>query len=179
MSPLQLPLGPVVLDVLGHVLSDEDRRRLRHPLVGGVILFARNYAGPEQIAALTAEIRALRNPRLLIAVDHEGGRVQRFRSGGSTILPPMGELGRLWGTESARARAAVRAAGVLIGVDLAASGVDLSFAPVLDLAYGHSTVIGNRAFHSDHEAVGMLAGELMQGLRSQGMAAVGKHFPGH
>jgi beta-N-acetylhexosaminidase len=179
MSAFELAPGPVVLDVAGQALTDEDRKRLCHPLVGGVILFARNYATPDQIAVLTAEVRALRNPQLLIAVDHEGGRVQRFRSGGYTVLPPMGELGRLWDADRQQACVAARAAGVLIGAELAASGVDLSFTPVLDLAYGHSTVIGNRAFHSDPEAVGMLAGELMQGLKSQGMAAVGKHFPGH
>ena len=179
MSALELAPGPVVLDVAGQALSDEDRRRLRHPLVGGVILFARNYATPEQVAALTAEIRALRAPRLLISVDHEGGRVQRFRQGGYTALPPMASLGRLWDVDREQARAAARAAGVLIGAELAASGVDLSFTPVLDLAYGHSTAIGDRAFHRDPEAVAVLAGELMQGLKAQGMAAVGKHFPGH
>src|SRR5215475_13520773 len=105
MSTLSLPLGPVVLDVAGHALSDEDRRRLRHPLVGGVILFARNYETPDQVAALTAEIRALRSPRLLVAVDHEGGRVQRFRKGGYTVLPPMSELGRLWDRDPQQGRA--------------------------------------------------------------------------
>jgi len=179
MSALELPPGPVVLDVAGQALSEEDRRRLCHPLVGGVILFARNYASPEQVAALTAEIRALRTPGLLISVDHEGGRVQRFRQGGYTSLPPMANLGRLWGRDRQHALAAARAAGVLIGLELAASGVDLSFTPVLDLAYGHSTVIGDRAFHRDPEAVTQLAGAVMAGLRAHGMAAVGKHFPGH
>ena len=154
-----------MLDVAGQALSDEDRRRLRHPLVGGVILFARNYATPEQVAALTAEIRALRAPRLLISVDHEGGRVQRFRQGGYTALPPMASLGRLWDSDPEQARAAARAAGMLIGAELAASGVDLSFTPVLDLAYGHSTAIGDRAFHRDPEAVAALAGELMRGAQ--------------
>lgn len=179
MRAKKLAPGPVVLDVAGHALNEEDRRRLRHPLVGGVILFARNYTSPEQVAALTAEIRALRTPPLLVSVDHEGGRVQRFRQGGYTILPPMGNLGRLWDSDRQQARAAARSAGVLIGAELAASGVDLSFTPVLDLAYGHSTVIGDRAFHHDPEAVAALAGEVMQGLKTQGMGAVGKHFPGH
>jgi beta-N-acetylhexosaminidase len=179
MSSLELPPGPVVLDVAGQTLSEEDRRRLCHPLVGGVILFGRNYASPEQVAALTAEIRALRVPRLLISVDQEGGRVQRFRQEGYTGLPPMATLGRLWDRDGQKALAAARAVGVLIASELTASGVDLSFTPVLDLAYGHSTVVGDRAFHADPEAVTLLAGAVMAGLRAQGMAAVGKHFPGH
>lgn len=178
-SPLNLMPGPVLVDVAGQALSDDDRRRLRHPLVGGVILFARNYASPEQVAALTAEIGSLRSPRLLISVDHEGGRVQRFRRGGYTLLPPMATLGRWWEQDQRQAVDAARAAGVLIASELAASGVDLSFTPVLDLDYGHSTAIGDRAFHRDPEAVAQLAGALMEGLKAQGMAAVGKHFPGH
>lgn len=178
-APLELAPGPVVLDVAGQALTEEDRARLRHPLVGGVILFARNYVDPQQIAALTSEIRALRSPRLLIGVDHEGGRVQRFRQGGYTALPPMASLGRLWDRDRAAAVDAARAAGVVIGSELAASGVDLSFTPVLDLAYGRSSVIGDRALHRDPLAVCELSAALMQGLASQGMAAVGKHFPGH
>lgn len=175
----EMPLGPVVLDAAGLVLSEADRARLRHPLVGGVILFARNYAEPAQVAALTAEIRALRTPALLISVDHEGGRVQRFRQGGYTPLPPMASLGRLWDGDPQQALAAAHAAGVLIAAEVAASGVDLSFTPVLDLAYGNSMVIGDRALHGDPEVVAELAGALMRGLREKGMAAVGKHFPGH
>jgi len=170
--------GPVMLDVGGHELSETECDRLRHPLVGGVILFARNFASPEQVVELTARIRALREPPLLIAVDHEGGRVQRFRQG-YTAIPPMAALGRLWDRDRLEARQAARAVGVLIGAELAASGVDLSFTPVLDLDYGPSSVIGDRAFHRDPAAVSELATELIAGLRSQGMIAVGKHFPGH
>jgi beta-N-acetylhexosaminidase len=171
--------GPVVLDVAGQSLSAEDRRRLQHPLVGGVILFARNYATPAQLAALTGEIAAVRSPPLMISVDHEGGRVQRFRNGGYTAVPPMARLGQLWDRDPQQAVNAARAAGVLIGLELAATGVDLSFTPVLDLDYGQSKAIGDRAFHRDPEAVVQLAGALMEGLKTRGMAAVGKHFPGH
>lgn len=173
-----LPLGPVFLDVLGESLSDDDRRRLLHPLVGGVILFGRNYRTPEQLQALTAEIRALRTPRLLIAADHEGGRVQRFRSG-YTRLPPMGALGRIWDGDHAAGIEAARAIGELIGAELSASGVDFSFTPVLDLDYGSSAVIGDRAFHRDPSTVAELAGAVIQGLAARGVGSVGKHFPGH
>lgn len=177
-AAVRRPPGPVMLDVGGYELTETECDRLRHPLVGGVILFARNFASPEQVGELTARIRALREPPLLIAVDHEGGRVQRFRQG-YTPIPPMAALGELWDRDRLQAREAARGAGVLIGAELAASGVDLSFTPVLDLAYGPSSVIGDRAFHRDPAAVSELAGELIAGLRSQGMAAVGKHFPGH
>jgi len=177
-DPLRLPLGPVVLDVEGVELSAADRRRLAHPAVGGVILFARNYTSPEQVLQLAREIRALRDPRLLIAVDHEGGRVQRFRTGFSAI-PPMAALGRLWNQDPAQGQAAARDAGLLIGAELSACGVDFSFTPVLDLDYRASGVIGDRAFHRDPAAVAQLAGALMAGLRARGVAAVGKHFPGH
>jgi beta-N-acetylhexosaminidase len=173
-----LPLGPVMLDVEGVELNAADRARLADPLVGGVILFKRNYVSPVQIATLTAEIRALRRPSLLIAVDHEGGRVQRFRDG-YTLIPAMAELGVLWDTDRTAARSRAEAAGFVLASELAASGVDFSFTPVLDLDFGRSGVIGNRALHRNPDAVSDLAGGLIAGLARAGLAAVGKHFPGH
>ncbi len=167
-----------MVDPAGTALSDDDVRRLRHPAVGGVILFARNFESPEQLRALTAEIRALREPQLLIGVDHEGGRVQRFKDG-FTALPPMRVLGQLWDRDREAGRAAAHAAGYVIGAELAAHGLDFSFAPVLDLDYGGSSVIGDRALHYDPLAVGALAAALIGGLGQGGMGAVGKHFPGH
>ncbi len=177
-EPAGLPLGPVLLDVEGLALTDADRRRLLHPLVGGVILFKRNYESPEQLLALTHAVRALREPRLIVCVDQEGGRVQRFRSG-FTAIPPMRALGRLWDAEPEHARAAARSVGRLIGAELSASGLDFSFAPVLDLDYGTCAAIGDRAFHRRPDAVAELAGAVMAGLQEQGCPAVGKHFPGH
>lgn len=174
----RLPLGPVVLDPGGLALTDDDRRRLLHPAAGGVILFAHNYQDPAQLAALTAEIRALRTPELLISVDHEGGRVQRFREGFSAI-PAMRHLGVLWDRDRGAARRAAHAIGLVIAAELGAHGIDFSFAPVLDLDYGSSSVIGDRALHFDPLAVGALAAELIRGLAAGGMQAVGKHFPGH
>lgn len=171
-------LGPVMVDVLGKTLSAEDEARLKHPLVGGVILFARNYESPGQLQELTAAIHELRSAPLLIAVDHEGGRVQRFRQGFSRI-PPMRELGRVWDANPRRARHLAQQAGYVLASELRAYGVDFSFTPVLDVDFGSSTVIGDRAFHSDPQAIGELAHSLMLGLRQAGMAAVGKHFPGH
>jgi beta-N-acetylhexosaminidase len=171
-------LGPVMLDVAGTVLTPEDEARLKHPLVGGVILFKRNYESPRQLAELTASIHALRTPPLLIAVDHEGGRVQRFREGFSRI-PPMRELGKLWDAHPKRARHLAQQAGYVLAAELRAHGVDFSFTPVLDVDFGSSSVIGDRAFHSDPQAIADLAHSLLLGLRQGGMAAVGKHFPGH
>lgn len=173
-----MPLGPVVVDVAGLALDDTDRRRLSHPLVGGIILFARNFESPAQVKALTAEIRALRDPQLIIFVDHEGGRVQRFREG-FTAIPPMRRLGELWDRDPAAAVRAAEGAGLVIGAELGAHGVDLSFTPVLDLDYGASSVIGDRAFHASPDVVGALGAALVRGLAATGMGAVGKHFPGH
>jgi beta-N-acetylhexosaminidase len=174
----ELPQGPVMVDVAGLALTDAERVRLQHPLVGGVILFARNFASPEQLAALTAEIRSVRRPALLIAVDHEGGRVQRFHDG-FTRIPPMRRLGELHDRDPALAQSLAQSIGVVIGAELRRHGVDLSFTPCVDLDYGESSVIGDRAFHNDPVVVGLLALRLMRGLASAGMGAVAKHFPGH
>jgi len=170
--------GPVMLDVSGKKLTAEDEARLRHPLVGGVILFSRNYESPGQLAELTASIHALRTPPLLIAVDHEGGRVQRFREG-FTRLPPMRELGKEWDEHPKRAKHLAQQAGYVLASELRACGVDFSFTPVLDVDYGSSSVIGDRAFHADPQAIAELAHSLLLGLKQGGMPSVGKHFPGH
>lgn len=172
------PPGPVMLDVEGLALTADDRERLAHPLVGGVILFTRNYADRGQLAALTASIRALRDPALVIGVDHEGGRVQRFRAGFSAI-PPMRLLGETWDRDVAQAARDAEALGRTIAGELRPLAIDFSFTPVLDLAYGSSAVIGDRAFHRNPNAVAHLATALRRGLNAGGMAAVGKHFPGH
>lgn len=175
----RLARGPVMIDVVGTTLTDEDRQRLRHPLVGGVILFARHFESREQLCKLTRKIHQLKKPPLLIAVDHEGGRVQRFRTDGFTVLPAMGALGRCWMQDPMRAMSIATACGLVMASELRACGVDLSFAPVLDLDYGVSEVIGDRAFHRDPRVVAMLARALVQGMATVGMAACGKHFPGH
>ena len=171
-------LGPLMLDVEGPRLTAEEREVLLHPLVGGIILFRRNFESIAVLQELTFEIHALRQPPLLIAIDHEGGRVQRFRHG-LTVLPPMGAIGALWDSDPARALDTAAAAGYVLAAELRACGIDLSFTPVLDLDYGTSEIIGNRAFHRDPAAVTTLAGALIAGLRRAGMANVGKHFPGH
>ena len=173
-----MPLGPAMLDLAGIGITAEEKRRLLHPLTGGVILFSRNYTSPEQLVALTTEIHQLRNPALIIAVDHEGGRVQRFRDG-FTTLPAMRELGKRWDINPNEARRLARDIGFILAAELQARGVDLSFTPVLDVDTGASSVIGDRAFHSDPYVIADLAGALIQGLHQGGMAAVGKHFPGH
>jgi len=178
MRRLKVPLGPVVLDPSGPALTEDDRRRLLHPAAGGVILFAHNFENPEQLLALTGEISRLREPELPIAVDHEGGRVQRFAQG-FTPIPAMRRLGVLWDRDKEKAKRSARAVGTVIAAELGAHGLDFSFTPVLDLDYGSSAVIGERAFHYDPNAVGALAAQLIEGLAGGGMAAVGKHFPGH
>lgn len=174
-----LPPGPVMVDVAGVGLTAHEKRRLRHPLVGGVILFARNFESRAQLQQLCRDIHALRDEPLLIAVDHEGGRVQRFRSDGFTPIAAMGRLGELWMRDALRALRLASETGYVLGAELRACGVDLSFTPVLDLDYGVSGVIGDRAFHRDARVVAALARALVQGLMLAGMAACGKHFPGH
>ncbi len=167
-----------MLDVEGVALTPADRDLLRQPAVGGVILFTRNFESPDQIADLVSEIRALRSPALVIAVDHEGGRVQRFREGFSPI-PAMRHFGIEYDVDPESATVLARQAGWLIASELRAAGIDLCFAPCVDLDWGVSEVIGDRAFHRDPDAVGELAAAFARGLRSAGMAAVAKHFPGH
>lgn len=170
--------APLIIDIAGTALTDDDRRRLAHPLVGGLILFARNWQSRAQLSQLSADIKRLR-PDLLICVDHEGGRVQRFRADGFTHLPPMRALGELWMQDAMRAQDAASACGYVLAAELRACGVDFSFTPVLDLDWGPSGVIGDRAFHADARVVTMLAKSLTHGLLRAGMAHCGKHFPGH
>ena len=174
----EIPLGRAIIDIEGCKLTPAEEQRLVHPQVGGVILFSRNFESIAQLLALTASIHALRTPALLIAVDHEGGRVQRFRKG-FTQIPPMRALGRLWDKDEDQALVAARACGLVLAAELKACGVDLSFAPVLDLDIGTSGVIGDRAFHGTPDIVAALAVALQQGLADGGLAACGKHFPGH
>jgi beta-N-acetylhexosaminidase len=167
-----------MLDIEGCELCAEDRDLLRHPAVGGVILFTRNYDSPHQVQALVEDIHGLRDTHLLVAVDQEGGRVQRMREG-FTRLPPLGCLGRIYDTDTARAKHLARVTGWLMATELRAVGIDISFAPVLDLDYGVSTIIGNRALHRRPEVVAELAAAYHSGMHDAGMAATGKHFPGH
>ena len=173
-----MTLGPLMLDVAGTELTDDDRRRLSHPLVGGVILFSRNYRDTAQLEALTTDIHALKSAPLLIGVDHEGGRVQRFREG-FTRLPSMRTFGEIWNEHPKQAKHLARETGYVLAAELRAHGVDFSFAPVLDLDYGASSVIGDRAFHGSPHAVFELGQSVMLGMKDAGMSACGKHFPGH
>jgi len=173
-----IPRGPAMIGIEGLELSAADRERLLHPLVGGAILFSRNYADRAQLSALVGSIRALRDPPLVVAVDHEGGHVQRFRDGFAEIAP-MRTLGELWDRNIAAATREATRIGWTIGHELRAHGIDLSFTPVLDLDYGASAVIGDRAFHRNPNAVAHLAVALRRGLAAAGMAACGKHYPGH
>ncbi len=173
-----MSLGSVMLDLEGVSLRPEEREILQHPAVGGVILFARNYASPAQLEALTAEIHRIRQPSLLVAVDQEGGRVQRFRAG-FTELPPASWFGELHRTNAARSRHAAEKLGWLMAAELRSAGVDFSFSPVLDLGRGVSEVIGDRSFADRPLVVAELARAWMKGMHAAGMASVGKHFPGH
>lgn len=177
--PRRLARGPVMVDVAGLALTEAERLTLCDPRVGGVILFARNFRDSAQLCALTREIHALRQPALIVAVDHEGGRVQRFRSDGFTRLPAMRTLGRLWETDPAQAIELAHACGLVLASELLAHGVDLSFTPVLDVDRGLSRAIGDRAFHPDPAVIARLAQGLAAGMDLAGMGCVGKHFPGH
>lgn len=179
--------APLLIDIAGTSLTPDDRRRLRHPLVGGVIYFGRNWQSRKQISELSGAIKAIRSD-LLVTVDHEGGRVQRFRTNGFTHLPPMRALGQYWrkteparqtGYNAMRAQRAAVACGYVLAAELRACGIDMSFAPVLDLDYGNSSVIGDRAFDNDPRVVSMLAQCLTHGMLQAGMAHCSKHFPGH
>ena len=168
--------APLIIDVAGLSLTKTDRQRLKHPLIGGIILFARNWQDRAQLTALCSDIKRIRQD-LLICVDHEGGRVQRFKTDGFTHLPPMRALGALWMKDALRATNAATACGYILATELRACGVDMSFTPVLDLDFGESSVIGDRSFHRDPRVAALLAKSLMHGLLQSGMANCGKHFP--
>ena len=173
-----MSLGPLMVDLDGPELSQEERELLADPRVGGVILFSRNYHDPEQLTQLCSAIHAIRTPKLLIAVDQEGGRVQRFREG-FTELPAMASIGHQFEKNQLLAHHMSESIGWLMAAELLSCGVDFSFAPVLDLSHGVSGVIGSRAFHRQPEVVSALAQSWMRGMHQAGMGAVGKHFPGH
>ncbi|MDH5483744.1 MAG: beta-N-acetylhexosaminidase, partial [Gammaproteobacteria bacterium] len=173
-----MSLGPVMLDLVGTSISPEEREMIQHPQAGGLILFSRNYESPEQITELVREVHSLRTPHLLVAVDQEGGRVQRFREGFSRI-PPAATYGAIYRTNPRQARQMAETCGWLMAAECRAAGIDMSFAPVLDLGRGVSGVIGDRAFHHQPNVVAELANAWMQGMKRAGMSATGKHFPGH
>lgn len=173
-----MTIGPIMVDVKGITLTPEEIDRIAHPQVGGLILFTRNYQSPKQLHELVKSIRQVKSDPLLIAVDHEGGRVQRFREG-FTRLPAMRELGRLWETDATQAKQLAQQIGYVLGAELRAYDIDFSFTPVLDIDFEESSVIGDRAFHRDTEIIAALAHKLLIGLREAGMGTVGKHYPGH
>ncbi len=173
-----MTLGPLMIDIQCTALTQEDRELLSNPLVGGLILFSRNFASIEQLEELVREARSLRTPPLLIGVDHEGGRVQRFRKD-FTVLPPMRVIGRTYDMDPAAGRQLARQCGWLLAAELRGVGVDISFAPVVDLDYGVSSVIGDRAFHRDPKIVAELGVAFLNGMREAGMNGTAKHFPGH
>ncbi len=173
-----MSLGPIMLDLDSTEMSQEERELLQNPLIGGVILFTRNFSSVEQITQLVKEIHQIREPRLLVAVDHEGGRVQRFRDGFSS-LPAVGHFGEIYNSNPKRAHMLAETAGWMMAAELRAVGIDFSFAPVLDTDYGVSTIIGDRAFHQDGHVIVELAHAYTIGMHDAGMAATGKHFPGH
>lgn len=173
-----MSLGPLMLDLRDAILHPDELELLKHPLVGGVILFSRNYDNPQQLSELTRQIHAVRQPPLLIAVDHEGGRVQRFR-GEFTRIPPARAFGKLYDQDPKKSLHDAEKSGWLLASELLSVGVDFSFTPVLDLDTGRSKVIGDRAFHQNCDAVTEIARASIRGMKTAGMAAVGKHFPGH
>ena len=178
MMDKNIPLGPMIVDLVGMTLTDEDRRRLVHPMTGGVILFGRNFKSRAQVGKLIRAIRAVR-PNIVISVDHEGGRVQRFKTDGFTHLPSMRTLGELYAKSPLHALKVATQVGFVLAAELRAVGVDYSYTPVLDLDYGGSTVIGDRAFAPSAEVVALLAKALLHGMLRAGMVGCGKHFPGH
>jgi beta-N-acetylhexosaminidase len=173
-----MTIGPLMIDVEGLILKDDDIKRIMHPMVGGLILFTRNYKDTVQLKTLTDAIRKIRGHDFLIAVDHEGGRVQRFREG-FTIIPAMRKLGEVWDKDPKRANHLAFLIGQIIATELRVFDIDFSFTPVLDIDYSESSVIRDRAFHVDIEAIKALASNLLEGLKEGGMHGVGKHFPGH
>lgn len=173
-----MTMGPLMIDVEGLTLNDEDVTRITHPMVGGIILFARNYKDAAQLKTLTDAIRKIRGHDFLIAVDHEGGRVQRFKEG-FTAIPPMRKLGEIWDKDSNKANHLAFLIGQTIATELRVFDIDFSFTPVLDIDYSESTVIRDRAFHGNIEIIKALASRLLEGLKEGGMHGVGKHFPGH
>ena len=173
-----MSLGPLMIDLEGTSITAAERELMRHPLVGGVILFTRNYVDPQQLSDVVAGIHAVRSPPLIVAVDQEGGRVQRFHKGFSR-LPPARLIGHAFDQDPRGGLELARRTGWLMAAELRSHGVDISFAPVVDLDYGVNEAIGTRALHQRADVVGQLAVAYMHGMREAGMAATAKHFPGH